>query len=139
MTTDEVLDKSKKLAARSQVVLLGSNGTDGYPNIKAMLVTEIDGLKKFWITTNKSAKRSTIIAHDPRSCLYFLDPQGFEGLMLVGEIVFHDDHATKQRMWRDGFDTYYPQGIDDPDYTVIEFTAKYANYYHGLQNYTFDV
>ena len=28
---------------------------------------------------------------------------------------------------------------DDPDYTVLRFTAGQANYYHELQNVTFEV
>ena len=32
---------------------------------------------------------------------------------------------------------YYPEGVDDPDYCVLKFTAEKGNYYHGLKNTDF--
>ena len=46
------------------------------------------------------------------------------------------DHETKASLWRDGFEIYYPKGVDDEDYCVYQFTAETVNYYHGLSNVT---
>ncbi|NLL41735.1 MAG: hypothetical protein GX251_00150 [Firmicutes bacterium] len=42
-------------------------------------------------------------------------------------------------LWVDGCEKYYPKGVDDPDYTVMKFTATRGNYYHGLKNIDFDI
>jgi general stress protein 26 len=42
-------------------------------------------------------------------------------------------------MWREGCEKYYPLGVTDPDYSVLRFTARWGNYYHGLANVTFEV
>jgi len=47
------------------------------------------------------------------------------------------DSETKTRMWREGFEMYYPQGIGDPDYCVLEFHAERGNHYCGLANEDF--
>lgn len=49
------------------------------------------------------------------------------------------DEATRKKLWYDGSERYYPLGINDPDYSVLRFTAKKGNYYHGLQNISFDI
>ncbi|MGC9393386.1 MAG: pyridoxamine 5'-phosphate oxidase family protein, partial [Anaerolineae bacterium] len=111
----------------------------GFPNIKAMLKMENEGLKTVWLSTNTSSRRVAQLFRDPKACLYFVDMEGWMGLMLVGEMEVLQDAASRQRLWRDGFERYYPQGVDDPDYTVLRFTARWGNYYHALANVTFAI
>ena len=57
--------------------------------------------------------------------------------MLIGEMQVCTDREHKAMLWKDGFEIYYPQGIDDEDYCVLKFTAHRGIYYHGLENNTF--
>jgi general stress protein 26 len=58
--------------------------------------------------------------------------------MLVGELEVCTDRENRAMLWREGFERYYPNGIDDEDYCVLKFTAYKGNYYHGLNNCDFD-
>ena len=49
------------------------------------------------------------------------------------------DREHKEMLWRDGFEMYYPNGIDDEDYCVLRFKAEKGNYYTGLKNFDFDI
>jgi general stress protein 26 len=69
--------------------------------------------------------------------VYISDNDHFEGLMLVGEMAVLQDEESRRRIWREGFEQYYRQGVNDPDYSVLRFTARWGNYYHGLANETF--
>jgi general stress protein 26 len=57
----------------------------------------------------------------------------------VGEVEILQDQASRERLWRDGYERYYPLGVNDPDYTVLRFTARWGNYYHRLSNATFEL
>jgi general stress protein 26 len=57
--------------------------------------------------------------------------------MLLGEIEILSDPKSRQRLWREACEMYYPLGVTDPDYSVLRFSAKSANYYHQLDNLTF--
>ena len=59
--------------------------------------------------------------------------------MLVGMIRIITDQAVKGRLWRTGFEMYYPLGVTDPDYTVLYFTAQRGNFYQGLANVDFQL
>ena len=139
MNEEAAIQRSLELADRSETAMLGTNGDDGYPNIKAMLKMENEGLKVIWFSTNTSSKRVGQLARDKKACVYLVDTKPFEGLMLVGEVEVLTDAESRQRIWRDGFEQYYSKGVDDPDYTVLRFTSRWGNYYHGLQNVTFEV
>ena len=138
MDKETAIQQALSLADRSGIVMLGTNGDEGIPNIKAMLKMENEGLKTVWLSTNTSSRRVTQLLHDPKSCLYFVDMEKWMGLMLVGEIEVLQDAESRQRLWREGYERYYPLGVDDPDYTVLRFTAQWGNYYHA-GNVTFEI
>jgi len=137
MHTEEALAASLALVERSPLALLGTNSTEGYPHIKALLNMEHTGLNTVWFSTNTSSRRVAQLRRDPRASVYFLDNQTWEGLLLVGNVEILQDAAARERLWRPGYEQYYPQGVTDPDYSVLRFTAQWGNYYHALANVTF--
>jgi general stress protein 26 len=139
MNEHEALSEGLKLVEHSKICLLGTNGDDGFPNIKAMMNLKHDGLKKIWFSTNTSSKRVGQLRRDNRACVYYVDENSFRGLMLVGTVEILQDRNSRKMLWTNGAEVYYPLGIDDPDYSVLRFTAKQGNYYHGLKNITFEI
>lgn len=139
MDKETAIEQALALADRSGIVMLGTNGNEGTPNIKAMLKMENEGLKTVWLSTNTSSRRVGELRRDPRACLYFVDMETWEGVMLVGEMELLQNAESRQRLWREGCERYYPLGVNDPDYTVLRFTARWGNYYHALANVTFDI
>lgn len=139
MTADDAKRDALALVSRSQIAVVASNGHDGYPHTKAMIKMENDGLKSFWFSTNTSSQRVAAFRKDPRASLYFMDTETGEGVMLVGEMEILDDLESRQRIWREGYDRYYPQGATDPDYSVLRVTVCWGRYYHSLATASFDV
>jgi general stress protein 26 len=139
MKKDEFMKKALELVENSNIAMVGSIDIDGYPNIKAMLNLETEGIKTIFFSTNTSSKGVSLFMKNPKACVYYMDPVQFKGLMLVGEMKVLSDPESKQRLWREGFEKYYPLGVTDPDYSVFQFTAKWGNYYHSLQNASFEV
>jgi len=139
MIDEKVINESNELVENSKIVMVGTNGENGYPNIKAMMRLKHDGLKKFWLSTNTSTKRVQALKKDNKVCLYFVDEDKFAGLMLVGTIEILQDRTSKEMLWSDGCEIYYPLGIDDPDYSVFCFTTEWGNYYRHLKNVNFKV
>jgi len=139
MQQEEAIREALSLANRSNVAMLGTNGDDGYPNVKAMFKMENEALKIIWFSTNTSSKRVAQLNQDSRACVYFVDFDQRKGLMLVGNGEVLHDIKSKKRLWREGFERYYPSGVTDPDYSVLRFVAQWGNYYHSLANVTFEL
>ena len=139
MQKEEAIREALALASRSGIAMLGTNGDNGYPNIKAMIKMENEGLNRIWFSTNTSSKRVSQLARNSKACVYFVDFEQWMGLMLVGDVELLQDMESKQRLWREGFEKYYPLGVTDPDYSVLRFTAQWGNYYHALSNVTFEL
>ena len=45
---------------------------------------------------------------------------------------------TKDMIWRLGDKMFYKQGVTDPDYCVLKFKCKSAEYYCDLKTETID-
>ena len=59
--------------------------------------------------------------------------------MLRGTMTVLTDRKSKQMIWRDGDELYYKNGVTDPDYCVLLFTAQDGRYYHDFQSEDFEV
>jgi len=92
--------------------------------IKAMIKMENGGLNRIWLSTNTPSKRVGQLVRNAKACIYFVDFEQWTGLMLVGEVEVLQDTESRQRLWREGFEKYYPLGVADPDYCVLRFTAR---------------
>jgi general stress protein 26 len=139
MQKEEAIREALALANRSGIAMLGTNSDNGYPNIKAMLKMENEGLNRIWFSTNTSSKRVGQLVQNSKACVYFVDFEQWMGCMLVGDVEVLQDMESRQRLWREGFEKYYPLGVTDPDYSVLRFTAQWGNYYHALSNVTFEL
>lgn len=126
------------LRRNANVAYVGSINESGYPQVKGMLVLEHESMKTHYFSTNTSSKRVKQFLKEPKACVYYVDDtkDKYKGALFTGTIKVCTDHKTKEFLWRDGFEMYYPKGIDDEDYCVYKFTAETVNYYHALTNVT---
>ncbi|MDR0902426.1 MAG: pyridoxamine 5'-phosphate oxidase family protein [Opitutaceae bacterium] len=119
---------------------IGSVDDDGFPNMKAMLAPrKRDGIKRLWFTTNTSSMRVRQYRKRPQACVYFCDKRFFRGVMLKGRMEVLDDPVSKELIWQDGDEKYYAQGVTDPDYCVLKFTAGSGRFYSNFKSENFPV
>ena len=128
----------RRLRENAQVAYVGSVSEAGFPQIKGMLVIEHDSMKVHYFSTNTSSKRVAQFRANPKACVYYVDDtkDQYRGALFTGTMEVCTDRKTKEFLWREGDEMYYPKGIDDEDYCVYRFTAETVNYYYGLSNVT---
>ncbi len=126
------------LIDKQSVSFIGSVDDEGFPNLKAMLPPrKRDDIKTFYFTTNTSSKRVAQYRENPKACIYFCDKRFFRGVMLKGVMEVLEDAASKEMIWQEGDTMYYPQGVTDPDYCVLKFTANTGRYYTNFSSEDF--
>lgn len=125
---------------RQKTAFIGSVDRDGYPTIKAMLQPrKREGIRTIYLTTNTSSMRVAQYKENDRACIYFCDTRFFKGVMLRGTMEVLTDSASKEMIWREGDTMYYPQGMTDPDYCVLKFTALSGRFYSDFHSEDFSV
>ena len=122
------------------LLFISSIDEEGFPNTKAMLPPRIrEGIKIFYFTTNTSSRRVAQYRKDPKACIYFCDKRFFRGVMLKGTMEVLEDAQSKELIWQDGDTMYYPEGVTDPDYCVLRFTATQGRFYSHFKSEDFDI
>ena len=126
------------LIDKQGVSFISSVDGDGFPNTKAMLPPrKREGIKTFYFTTNTSSMRVAQYRKNPKACIYFFDKRFFRGVMLKGAMEVMEDAASKEMIWHEGDTMYYSQGVTDPDYCVLKFTADSGRYYSNFKTEDF--
>lgn len=128
------------MADKANLTLISYLDADGFPVSRAMLKPrERNGIKEFWLTTNTSSNKVRCFRENPKASIYFVDKRFFRGASLVGEIEVLEDAASKERIWQEGDTMYYEEGVTDPDYCVLKFTAAKGRYYSNFKSEDFVV
>ncbi len=125
MTKDEMMD----LVNRSLFATLGYADGQGRPSVRRVFCTWHRGLGRHLISTNTGSAHVRDLMRDGKACLYFSDDSTFEGLCLFGGVMAHFDREYRAMLWHDGDEKYYPKGVEDEDYCVLEFIADAGRYY----------
>jgi general stress protein 26 len=89
-----------------------------FPGLQSLFTAHDEDLLVHLSTNTSSAKRAQI-ARDPRVSLYYCILQTFHGVMLGGRIDINEDATLKEALWQEGWEIYFPQGLQDPDYTIL--------------------
>ena len=117
--------------AEQKTAFIASVNEQGYPVIRAMLAPrKIDG-NDIYFSTNTSSNKIKHFTVNDKSCVYFYKRGRFkyQGLSIIGQMQICTDQATKDMIWKFGDSLFYKQGVTDPDYCVLKFTCKSAEYY----------
>jgi len=122
------------LIERSKTCLLGTLDEQGIVDLRAMLNLKHEGLRKIWFSTNTSSRKVAQLKINPGADVYYYYQEKFEGLRLSGRILLRQDVESREMLWSEGAELYYPHGVSDPDYTVLEFRVETASYYSDLKN-----
>ena len=125
---------------KQSICYISSIDEEGFPNTKAMLQPrKREGIRVIYFSTNTSSRKVASFRRDPRACVYFCDKRFYRGIMLKGTVEVLTDPESKEMIWKFGDTMYYKGGVTDPDYCVLKFTCKSAEYYCDFKVERFDL
>ena len=94
-----------------------------------------------YFSTNTSSKKIKQYLNNDKACVYFYKRGKFkyQGVCIIGEMEVCTDQPTKDKIWRIGDKIFYKQGVTDPDYCVLKFKCKTAEYYCDFKTATMEL
>lgn len=124
-----------------KTAFVASVDEEGFPTIKAMYAPRKMEGNCFYFSTNTSSMRTQQFMKNPKASIYFYKRGRFqyEGVMLTGTMEVLQDPWIKEEIWQAGDTYYYKQGVTDPDYCVLKFTAVRGRHYSALKSQSFDM
>jgi len=150
---EEAKKSGLKLMEESKAAYLTTIDSDGFPLTRAMFnlrnkeqfpefsefFKKQQNLFSIYISTNTSSNKVTHLSKNTKMCVYFCDAEDFKGFMLGGLVEIVDDIEIKKAIWLDWWTKYYPEGLEDPDYTLLRLEPKNARFYYKLNQVNFEL
>ena len=129
-----------KLADKASLTIISYTDAEGFPVSRAMLSPrERHGIREFWFSTNTSSNKVKCFLRDPKASIYFVDKRFYRGVSLIGTMEVLETAEAKERIWEVGDTMYYKEGVTDPDYCVLKFTAVKGRYYSSFKSEDFEI
>lgn len=137
MNKEQIFD----FIAEQKTAFIASVDENGYPVIRAMLAPRNIENDCIYFSTNTSSRKVKHYLAEGKACVYFYKRGRFkyQGVSIVGEMEVCTDQPTKDAIWKFGDKLFYKQGVTDPDYCVLKFKCRSAEYYCDLKTTTVDM
>jgi len=137
----------------AETAILTTVDDGGYPNSRAMLnlrnERQFPGLAAYFageadklavmFTTNTSSIKVRQLAANPKAAAYYTVPAVFRGVMIAGDLELVDDDAVKHALWQEGWTIYYPEGKNDPDYSILRLVPRFIRGWAGFAPFTLEI
>jgi len=144
MKPEEVRQAAVQLMETASGAYVTTIGPDGYPHTRVMF--NLRNRREFptlapvfagheddfliYLGTNTSSVKVQELRRNPKVCVYFCDYAKFIGMMFTGDLEEVTDPAIRRSLWVDGWERYYPAGVDDPDYAVLRLLPRSIGGWH---------
>jgi general stress protein 26 len=105
----------------------------GRPQVRTMDPFPPEEDMVIWLGTISKSRKVREIRNDPRVTLYYADPEEAGYVVIAGIARLIDDAKEKARLWKEEWETYFPDRKDS--YILIKVTPErlnILNYRHGI-------
>ncbi|MDO5553367.1 MAG: zinc ribbon domain-containing protein [Planctomycetia bacterium] len=120
-------DKSLALLTQSATVVLCSISEEGYPRPCTLVRIGNDGIKKIYVATGASSRKTEQFRRNAKAGLCFSDAEN--GVTLTGTVRILTDPQERSQYWQDWMIAHFPGGVSDPEFCVLEFTSHQATFW----------
>jgi general stress protein 26 len=118
---------------KNPLISLATLGTDGYPDVRTLLVAAKDNTDTLWFATSTESGKIAQLRKNPKAAIYGYTMETETGcdmreFRLFGSIELLSDSASRRKAWRDEFIQHFPEGVDSPTLIVMRFTTDNGIY-----------
>lgn len=130
----QAVEEIREVAKAAGICLFGTLPDHVPLNVRPMAVQTVDPSGNLWFLSSRSSHTNRHIKEDGRVQLLFANPAKSEYMTLQGTATISDDRALKEEHWTPIAKTWFNEGIDDTDLTVIRVEPSDGYYWdtkHG--------
>lgn len=119
----KLLDTLKKL----DTVMVATRAQNGTLRARPMAIAEVDAHGDVWFATSKETPKTDEAERDPRGLITAQD--GMLYLSVSGTLDVVDDRAKVQKLWKESWRVYFPNGRDDPSIVLLRLRPDVGEYW----------
>ncbi|WP_260458562.1 pyridoxamine 5'-phosphate oxidase family protein [Bacteroides thetaiotaomicron] len=122
-----IQEKAAAIVANAQIITLASITENGYPRPVPMVKIKSEGVEVIYVVTGTSTAKTAHFRANPKGGVSVVDDQN--GIVMTGNVEIVTDKSVKTELWQDWLYNHIPKGVEDPEYTLLKFTAESVTYW----------
>ncbi|MCV6630456.1 MAG: pyridoxamine 5'-phosphate oxidase family protein [Flavobacteriaceae bacterium] len=131
-----VLKEAKSLMQSAYYCSLITLDKDGLAQARVVEPFPMQEDFVIWIATNPKSRKVVQIKNNPNATLHYFDKNKLGYVSLYGKAYLVNDAATKQEIWKAGWEKFYPNR--ETDYLLIRFEVDYLDMISALNGFAGD-
>ena len=129
LVNEEGIKKLKELAKSIDVCMFASN-LSAYPiSVRPMSTREVDEDGTIWFYSREESDKNAEIEADGRVQLFYGNLSSSEYLSVAGNATIIKDEAKAKELWSVWAKTWFNEGPDDPQLTIIKVEPVDVHYW----------
>lgn len=129
LSNNEAIKKIKELAEDIRVCMFCTQLSVRPVPTRPMSVSEIDDKGNLWFISSSESNKNFEIKHDDEVQLIFAKNADAHFLSVFGKALIYTDQAKIDEVWTPVAKTWFEQGKEDPNVTVIKVIPSDAYYW----------
>jgi len=125
----EAVAKIKEMAEDMKTCMFCTDLSSRPVPVRPMSVLEVDDHGNLWFLSSRNSNKNLEIKQDEDVQLIFADNADFEYLSVYGKAVIYTDRNHIDEVWTSIAKTWFEEGKDDPNATVIKVATTDAYYW----------
>jgi general stress protein 26 len=129
------IDKIKEIVNAIDICLFCTNlkENDGLTT-RPMSTQHVDEYGNLWFFSNKNSDKNHEINNDSKVQLFYSHPSKSSYMVLNGKAEISFDKDKIKEYWSPSVKTWFKEGIDDPNISLIKVNTKSAYYWDVAGN-----
>jgi len=125
----EAIEKMQQIADDTNTCMFCTD-VDQIPfPTRPMATQKVDDEGNFWFISSKTSHKETEINESSKVQLIYARPDKYTFLSVYGKASSFYDRQKIEEMWTPIAKTWFPEGKDDPNLTLIKVTPEEAYYW----------
>ena len=133
-TGSEGIEKMKDLIKSADMCMFATNLNETPIPARPMSTREVDEEGNIWFYSRSTSKKNEEIKTDKRVQLFYSNPSSSEFLNISGNAVIIKDAKKAKELWSVWAKTWFPDGVTDPELTLIKVQPTNVNYWDTKHN-----
>jgi general stress protein 26 len=125
----EAVKKLQELVGHESISMFHTDLDGDREHIRPMGVQQVCDQGNFWFFSGRSSTKNRDIAKDPKVILTIANTRRSEYLCVHGNAQILDDRTKKEELWNNLAKAWFPEGVDDPELTILKVTPVEAYYW----------
>jgi general stress protein 26 len=130
----EAIEKLKEIVEAANTCLFTTKLEQVPLQTRPMSTQEVDNEGCLWFFSDEESHKNMEINQDDRVQLFYANPKGYEFLSIYGEAEILTDRAKIEELWSPMVKTWFQEGKDDPNLSIIKVTPLDAYYWDTKHN-----